>query len=180
MNIIQRNFGIWTSRAFLISAVQFVRNFLQLINKEIIRQEWTSWAFKRRLTRLKTPSASKSRADAWRFVDVIRKFSIFSTKEKIAKFDQIQSSLSALQNNSNFKTYLSNAVQILLLFCEDNDSNCRISAEENLSRIIRNSERSNQIVLVQIDLYHEMKKNGNERWVTEIIIRADSLGFASF
>lgn len=79
------------------------------------------------------------------------------------KFDTITSSLSALQNHSNYKSFLSSAVQILLLFCEDNDSNCRISAEENLNRIIRNSERIHQIVLVQIDLYHEMKKNGNER-----------------
>lgn len=90
-------------------------------------------------------------------------FWFFSTKEKIAKFDQIQSSLSALQNHSNYKTFLSNAVQILLLFCEDNDSNCRISAEENLSRIIRITEKNNQIVLIHIDLYHELKKNGNER-----------------
>lgn len=89
--------------------------------------------------------------------------SFFSTKEKIAKFDQIQNSLAALQSHSNYKTFLSSAVQILLLFCEDNDSNCRISAEENLNRIIRNAEKQNQIVLVQIDLYHEMKKNGNER-----------------
>lgn len=87
----------------------------------------------------------------------------FRTKEKIAKFDIIQNSLSALQNHSNYKAFLSNAVQILLLFCEDNDSNCRISAEENLNRIIRNAERGNQIFLVQIDLYHELKKNGNER-----------------
>lgn len=88
----------------------------------------------------------------------------FSGKEKIAKFDQIFSSLSALQNHSNYKSFLSSAVQILLLFCEDNDSNCRISAEENLNRIIRNAERSNQIILIQIDLYHELKKNGNERY----------------
>lgn len=94
---------------------------------------------------------------------IIEYFLIFSTKERILKFDQIQSSLSALQNHSNYKSFLSSAVQILLLFCEDNDSNCRISAEENLSRIIRSSEKSNQIVLIQIDLYHEMKKNGNER-----------------
>lgn len=88
---------------------------------------------------------------------------IFSTKEKIAKFDQIQVSLSSLQHHSNYKNFLSSAVQILLLFCEDIDSNCRISAEENLSKIIRNAERNQQIVLIQIDLYHEMKKNGNER-----------------
>lgn len=88
---------------------------------------------------------------------------IHSTKEKIAKFEQIQQSLSALQNHSNYKNFLSNAVQILLLFCEDNDSNCRISAEENLNKIIRNAEKSQQIVLIQIDLYHELKKNGNER-----------------
>lgn len=87
----------------------------------------------------------------------------FSTKEKILKFDQIQSLLLSLQNHSNYKSFLSNAVQILLLFCEDNDSNCRISAEENLNRIIRHCEKNSQIVLIQIDLYHELKKNGNER-----------------
>lgn len=90
-------------------------------------------------------------------------FSNFSTKEKITKFDQIQSLLLSLQNHSNYKNFLSSAVQILLLFCEDNDSNCRISAEESLNRIIRNCERNNQLVLIQIDLYHELKKNGNER-----------------
>lgn len=79
------------------------------------------------------------------------------------KFDQIQLSLSALQNHSNYKHFLSSAVQILLLFCEDNDSNCRISAEENLNKIIRNAEKSQQIVMIQIELYHELKKNGNER-----------------
>lgn len=87
----------------------------------------------------------------------------FSTKEKVTKFQLIESSLSALQNHSNYKSFLSNAVQILLLFCEDNDSNCRISAEENLNRVIRSAEKQHQITLVQVDLYHEIKKNGNER-----------------
>jgi huntingtin len=86
-----------------------------------------------------------------------------STKEKISRFDQICISLSALQHHSNYKNFLSSAVQILLLFCEDNDSNCRISAEENLNKIIRSAEKNKQIVLIQIDLYHELKKNGNER-----------------
>lgn len=54
-------------------------------------------------------------------------------------------------------------MQILLLFCEDNDSNVRISAEENLSKIIRMVEKQQQIVLIHIELYHEIKKNGNER-----------------
>lgn len=88
---------------------------------------------------------------------------IHRTKEKIAKFQIIENSLSALQNHSNFKSFLSSAVQILLLFCEDNDSNCRISAEENLNRVIRNAEKLHQIALIQVDLYHEIKKNGNER-----------------
>ncbi|CRL05136.1 CLUMA_CG018007, isoform A [Clunio marinus] len=86
-----------------------------------------------------------------------------NTKEKIGKFEMINQSLSALQNHSNYRNFLSNAVQILLLFCEDNDSNCRISAEENLNRIIRKAEKNQQIILIQIDLYHELKKNGNER-----------------
>lgn len=97
------------------------------------------------------------------FIKMLSIYFTFSTKEKIAKFEIINQTLSALQNHSNYKTYLSNAVQILLLFCEDNDSNCRISAEENLCRIVRNSEKCNQIVLIQIDLYHDLKKNGNER-----------------
>lgn len=92
-----------------------------------------------------------------------RNLRIFSTKEKVTKFQLIESSLSALQNHSNYKSFLSNAVQILLLFCEDNDPNCRISAEENLNRVIRNAEKQHQITLVQVDLYHEIKKNGNER-----------------
>lgn len=87
----------------------------------------------------------------------------FSTKEKIAKFEQIQSSLASLQSHTNYKNFLSSAVQILLLFCEENEASSRISAEENLNKIIRSCERNHQIVLIQIDLYHELKKNGNER-----------------
>ncbi|KAG5669568.1 hypothetical protein PVAND_017455 [Polypedilum vanderplanki] len=86
-----------------------------------------------------------------------------NSKEKIQKFDQIYSTLSLLTNHSNYKNYLQKAVQILILFCEDNDSNVRISAEENLNRIIRNCERQHQLILIQIELYHEIKKNGNER-----------------
>ncbi|CAG9807296.1 unnamed protein product [Chironomus riparius] len=86
-----------------------------------------------------------------------------SSKEKIQKFDQIYQSLSSLINNSNYCTYLKNAIQVLLLFCEDNDSNVRISAEENLNRIIRNCEKNHQFTIILIELYHEIKKNGNER-----------------
>lgn len=68
-----------------------------------------------------------------------------------------------MSHHLSFKTFLANGVQILLLFCEDNDSNIRISAEENLNRVIRMVEKQNQIVLIQIELYHEIKKNGNER-----------------
>ncbi|CAO1418775.1 unnamed protein product [Diamesa serratosioi] len=88
-----------------------------------------------------------------------------SSAVKIAKFNVIQESLlsSSLQSNSNYKTFLSNAVTIFLLFCEENDSTIRISAEENLNKIIRNCENNSYLVIVQIDLYHELKKNGNER-----------------
>lgn len=68
-----------------------------------------------------------------------------------------------MSHHSNFKALLANGVQILLLFCEDNDSNIRISAEENLNRIIRMVEKQHQILLIQIELFHEIKKNGNER-----------------
>lgn len=54
-------------------------------------------------------------------------------------------------------------MQIFLLFCEDNDYNVRQSAEENLNKVIRMVESQHQIVLIQIELYHEIKKNGNER-----------------
>ena len=54
-------------------------------------------------------------------------------------------------------------MQILLLFCEENEYNVRQRAEENLNRIIRIAEHQHQIVLIQIELYHEIKKNGNER-----------------
>ena len=87
----------------------------------------------------------------------------FSEKEKIKNFDVIFQSLSALINNSNYCTYLKNAIQVLLLFCEDNDSNVRINAEENLNRIIRNCEKNHQLTIIMIELYHEIKKNGNER-----------------
>lgn len=50
----------------------------------------------------------------------------------------------------------------MLLFCEDADSVTRMNAEENLHKLIRFCENGN-IVRVQIELYHEIKKNGNER-----------------
>lgn len=49
------------------------------------------------------------------------------------------------------------------MFCEETDSSVRMSAEENLSRIMRFCESNGSIVRVQVDLYHEIKKNGNEK-----------------
>lgn len=70
-----------------------------------------------------------------------------------------------MTQHSNYKNFLQSSIQILLLFCEDNDYNVRQSAEENLNRIVRMVERQHQIVLLQIEFYHELKKNGNERSV---------------
>lgn len=92
----------------------------------------------------------------------------------------------ALRSNTHYLSYVSNAVTILLMFCEELDSVTRIryvanvnishrllafisffsqfacSAEENLNRIIRFSTPT-YIVRIQYDLFHEIKKNGNER-----------------
>lgn len=88
-----------------------------------------------------------------------------SAKEKLLRLDQVFQSISQLANNSNYKNLLQSAVQVLILFLEDGDPNVRINAEENLNRVIRNCERQQQIILIQIELYHELKKNGNERCV---------------
>lgn len=88
----------------------------------------------------------------------------FSQDDKIAHFVQIAEGIesSALRTNVNYANYLSNAVTILLMFCEELDSVTRMSAEENLSRIVRFTATAN-ITRIQYDLFHEIKKNGNER-----------------
>lgn len=68
----------------------------------------------------------------------------------------------SLRAHANYLQQLSDAVTILLMFCEEMDSVVRMNAEEQLYKIIRFSEHSN-IVRIQFDLYHEIKKNGNIR-----------------
>lgn len=48
------------------------------------------------------------------------------------------------------------------MFCEEIDSTVHLNAEENLNKIIRYCEKT-FIVRIQYDVYHEIKKNGNER-----------------
>lgn len=48
------------------------------------------------------------------------------------------------------------------MFCEDLDSSVRMNAEEQLYKVIRANEHTN-IVRIQSDLYHEIRKNGNMR-----------------
>ncbi|XP_055308266.1 uncharacterized protein LOC129572348 [Sitodiplosis mosellana] len=87
-----------------------------------------------------------------------------SQKEKLALFAQISDCIQspALRGNVNYLSLISNAVSILLMFCEDIDSVVRMSAEENLNRIIRFSTPSN-VVQFQYDLFQEIKCNGNDR-----------------
>lgn len=90
----------------------------------------------------------------------------FSSKEKIHHFGLISESIVSVRSgvgSANFQNHLSSAVECLLAFCEESDSGVRMSAEENLNKIVRFCEGNGSIVRVQIDLYHEIKKNGNER-----------------
>uniref|UniRef100_A0A182M0T8 Huntingtin n=1 Tax=Anopheles culicifacies TaxID=139723 RepID=A0A182M0T8_9DIPT len=51
----------------------------------------------------------------------------------------------------------------------ESDSSVRMGAEENLSRIVRHCESTGNIIRVQRDLYHEIKKNGNERSLRTVL-----------
>ncbi|XP_062702131.1 huntingtin [Aedes albopictus] len=89
-----------------------------------------------------------------------------SQKEKITHFGQISEAIVSCKSgsmNTTFQNHLSAAIGTLLMFCEETDSSVRMSAEENLNRIIRFCESNGNIVRVQVDLYHEIKKNGNEK-----------------
>ncbi|XP_055624615.1 huntingtin [Toxorhynchites rutilus septentrionalis] len=89
-----------------------------------------------------------------------------SQKEKIAHFEQITETIVAVRSGSSsalFQNHLSAAIGTLLMFCEESDSSVRMSAEESLNRIVRFCEGHGCIVRIQVDLYHEIKKNGNER-----------------
>lgn len=88
-----------------------------------------------------------------------------SSKEKLNYFSQITECIQSVpfRANPNYLNHLSTAISVLLLFCEEIDSVIRMNAEENLYKIIRFCENNNNIIRVQIDLYHEIKKNGNEK-----------------
>ncbi|XP_053680458.1 huntingtin [Anopheles nili] len=90
-------------------------------------------------------------------------------KEKLAHFGQISETIISVKpgtpvsNSPSYHGHLTNSIAVLILFCEEMDSSVRMAAEENLSRIVRHCESSGNIIRVQRDLYHEIKKNGNER-----------------
>jgi huntingtin len=88
-----------------------------------------------------------------------------SAKETAFHFGQISKLLKspALRSNSGYYSHLSAGISILLMFCEDQNSAVRNDAQEHLFRIVRFCESNGVIMHVQIDLYHEIKKNGNER-----------------
>lgn len=67
-----------------------------------------------------------------------------------------------MRTHVNYLQYLSETITMLLMFCEDLDSIVRMNAEEQLYNVIRANEHTN-IVRIQSDLYHEIKKNGNMR-----------------
>ncbi|XP_075150769.1 huntingtin isoform X2 [Haematobia irritans] len=87
-----------------------------------------------------------------------------SQKEKISCFQRIAECIisPAMHGHINYSTFCSKAVNILLLFCEDLDSTCRIHAEENLNKIFRVLEKS-RVHRILMDLYGEIKRNGNQR-----------------
>jgi predicted ABC-type exoprotein transport system permease subunit len=88
-----------------------------------------------------------------------------SAKETAFHFSQISKLLKsqALRSNTGYYNHLSTGISVLLMFCEDQNSAVRNDAQEHLFRIVRFCESNGSIVHVQIDLYHEIKKNGNER-----------------
>ncbi|KAL5284302.1 HTT family protein [Megaselia abdita] len=87
-----------------------------------------------------------------------------SDKQKINLFKEIQESITspALGSYVNFSRHCGSAVSVLLLFSEDLDHNVRIKAEENLYKIIRHLEK-HRLNRLLMDLYGEIKKNGNQR-----------------
>uniref|UniRef100_A0A182YG60 Uncharacterized protein n=1 Tax=Anopheles stephensi TaxID=30069 RepID=A0A182YG60_ANOST len=98
-----------------------------------------------------------------------------NTKEKLAHFGQISETIinirsgSSAANSPNYYAHISSAVAVLIMFCEENDSSVRMGAEENLSRVVRHCESTGNIVRIQRDLYHEIKKNGNERSLRTVL-----------
>lgn len=88
----------------------------------------------------------------------------YSQKEKLAHFANISDFITSpsIQNHPNQIKFISHSLTVLLMFCEEMDSTVHLNAEENLNKIIRFCEKT-FIVRIQYDLYHEIKKNGNER-----------------
>uniref|UniRef100_A0A182QCB2 Huntingtin n=1 Tax=Anopheles farauti TaxID=69004 RepID=A0A182QCB2_9DIPT len=98
-----------------------------------------------------------------------------SAKEKVVHFGQISETIisarpgTSVASSENYYGHLSNAIAVHILFCEESDSSVRMAAEENLSRIVRHCESTGNIIRVQRDLYHEIKKNGNERSLRTVL-----------
>ncbi|XP_001955065.3 uncharacterized protein LOC6501358 isoform X1 [Drosophila ananassae] len=87
-----------------------------------------------------------------------------SQKQKIACFQQIAECIMSpsLAGHINYSAHCGTATNVLLLFCEDLDSVVRMSAEENLNKIFRALEKT-RVSRVLMDLYGEIKRNGNQR-----------------
>ncbi|KFB36381.1 AGAP003681-PA-like protein [Anopheles sinensis] len=92
-----------------------------------------------------------------------------SAKEKVTHFGQISETIISIRpgtstaNSASYYGHLSSAIAVFILFCEESESGVRMAAEENLARVVRHCESTGNIIRVQRDLYHEIKKNGNER-----------------
>ncbi|XP_017062532.1 LOW QUALITY PROTEIN: uncharacterized protein LOC108102290 [Drosophila ficusphila] len=87
-----------------------------------------------------------------------------SQKQKIACFQQIAECIMSpsLAGHINYAAHCGTATNVLLLFCEDVDSVVRMSAEENLNKILRALEKT-RVSRILMDLYGEIKRNGNQR-----------------
>ncbi|XP_053669287.1 huntingtin [Anopheles marshallii] len=98
-----------------------------------------------------------------------------SAKEKLILFGQISETIinvrpgTSAANSPHYYGHISSAVTVLIMFCEESDSSVRMGAEENLSRIVRHCESTGNIIRIQRDLYHEIKKNGNERSLRTVL-----------
>jgi len=87
-----------------------------------------------------------------------------SQKQKITCFQQIAECIMSpsLAGHINYAAHCGTATNVLLLFCEDVDSVVRMSAEENLNKILRSLEKT-RVSRILMDLYGEIKRNGNQR-----------------
>ncbi|XP_034127938.1 uncharacterized protein LOC117583609 isoform X2 [Drosophila guanche] len=97
------------------------------------------------------------------FVDQLRNTEC-SQKQKITCFQQIAECIMSpsLAGHINYAAHCGTATNVLLLFCEDLDSQTRVSAEENLNKIFRALEKT-RVSRILMDLYGEIKRNGNQR-----------------